>query len=174
MRKKTPIAFLILTALICLLASCHKKPSPQEVLENNIRQAAREYIGSEQIDTVIISKMDTLSSLGYAILMRDEVLPLMQAEFEYDYKEAMFEENEMAIMDIELSMTEIEYMIERFDELMEKGNLSQDDMQLLCVVIEIQQDGRSQSFDFFTTIDGKLHILDPFNNNLLLEEFAAK
>lgn len=174
MKKKSPISFLMIAALVCLLASCQKKQSPQEILENNIRQAAREYIAPEQVDTVIIREIDTLSSLGYAILMRDEVLPFMQAEFEYDYKEAMFEDNEIAIMDIELSMTEIEYMLERFDELMGEGSLIQDDVQLLCVVVEIQQNGRSQSFDFFTTIDGKLHILDPFNNNLLLEEFAAK
>ncbi|MDL2308581.1 hypothetical protein LJC68_07925 [Bacteroidales bacterium OttesenSCG-928-B11] len=175
-KKTASTGILTIAAIFCLLLTfnfCKKKLTPQETLENNIRQAAREFIPSNNIDSIYIQEIDTISSLGYAILMKG-VLTDMLANYEYEYKAAIFEDNEMALMEIELSMTEIEYMLEYFTLLIDNGDLSLNDALLICVLAEFESDGHRQSFDMFTSIDGHLHVLDPFNDNLLDEKFAAE
>lgn len=160
--------FLITISLV----SCQKKPSQQEILQENIRQAVREYMEMGTIDSVYIQDIDTVSSLGYAIMMK-QALENMQMNYEYEYKEAIFENNEIQILEIELSISEIEYMIEYFDLLMRNEQLKQDDLLLLWITSEIEFGGQRQHIDFLTNPDGTLHIPDPFGNNLLDEEFAA-
>ncbi|MDR2979697.1 MAG: hypothetical protein LBV02_04570 [Bacteroidales bacterium] len=171
------IAILVIS--LSFITSCKKKSSPEDVLMNNIREAGKLYLTKDAIDPTIVQNIDTVnhidtvSSLGYAILMK-EALTSMQANFEYEYKEAVFEDNNIAIREIELSMTEIEYMLEYFDMLLNNGDLHQDNVLLLWISAQFVSQGQSHNFDYLTNPDGTLHELDPFDNNLLDKEFAAE
>lgn len=173
------IAIIVIS--LSFITSCKKKRSPEDVLRSNICEAGKLYLAKDaidptivqNIDTFIINHIDTVSSLGYAILMK-EALTSMQVNFEYEYKEAVFEDSKVTMMEIELSMTEIDYMLEYFDMLLNNGNLHQDDVLLLWIDAQFVSQGQSHNFDYLTNPDGTLHELDPFDNNLLDKEFAAE
>jgi hypothetical protein len=164
MIKKLLLFALIITTVFSF-QSCKKK-TDQDILKTRMLEVSNEYLKSEQVDSVKIVKIDTITAMGYAKIML-EMLENMKIEYENQYNAAMKSGNQNAGVEIEYTLNEVYQASESFLKIMNNDNT--DDVKLLLFMVSLTyyKNNVPTSLIFFTTPDYKIHEIDPFGNNLL-------
>ena len=156
---------LPLFCAVILLASCGKKDKAEN-LNEKIAKAAELYFANDEIDSLRVQSIDTLSSLGYVNLML-EMLENMKFEIEYQYKDAIFTDNEALIYEIEFDMMDIDDALDRYKEYTGSESVRIDDFILYIASVSVYKGGEESPATLLFTPEFTLHILDPFDDNLL-------
>ena len=161
---------LPLFCIVILLSSCGKKDNAA-ILNKKITEAVELQFANEQIDSLKVHSIDTLSSLGYANLVI-EMLERMKYDIEYQYKEAIFTGDEALINDIEINMMDIDDALDTYRDCLKRESTKMDDLLLYIVSVSKYKDG-TESLTLLFTPDFKPYVLDPFEDNLLEKKEAV-
>lgn len=164
MRRFYPL--FVLVVLVLLAVSCREKRTESQILHEKVQNTAKLYLQDLPVDSITIQHMDTLTELGYAKIML-EMLENMKEEYNILYKQAVANQDERTMNEIEHFQEEIRNEIEFFFVKMNSEDI--DDRQLILYMVSAAyfENGNSTPFLFFTSPEGNLHELDPFDDNLL-------
>lgn len=163
--KKKWLFFALIISTVFSFQACKKK-TDQEILKARMLEMSTEYLKSEQVDSVKISKVDTITAMGYAKIML-EMLENMKIEYENQYNAAMKSGNQNAGVEIEYTLNEVYQASESFLEIMNNDNTDDTKLLLYMVSLTYYKNNTPTSMLLFTTPDYKIHEIDPFGNNLL-------
>ena len=163
---------LPLFCAVILLSSCGKKDKVEN-LNEKITKVAELYFANDGIDSLRVQSIDTLSSLGYVNLML-EMLENMKFEIEYQYKDAIFTDNEALINEIESDMMDIDYALDRYREYAGSESVRIDDLVLYIASVSVYKGGEESPTMLLFTPEFTMHILDPFDDNVLENREVAQ
>ena len=163
---------LPLFCVVILLSSCGKKDKVEN-LNEKITKVAELYFANDGIDSLRVQSIDTLSSLGYVNLML-EMLENMKFDIEYQYKDAIFTDNEALINEIELDMMDIDDALDRYREYAGSERVRVDDLILYIASVSVYKGGEESPKTLLFTPEFTSHILDPFDDNLLENREVAQ
>ncbi|MDR1757488.1 MAG: hypothetical protein LBR51_00805 [Bacteroidales bacterium] len=159
--------FMVVMGLFLLLGACNSTLKPVEV---RIKDAVDKYLMPLQVDSFRITKIDTLSSAGYARLMI-ETLENMRIEMEFQYKEAVFLGDDSTMNIIDSAMLEIDNVLDYFlfytQQQKDTDTPDTRDILLYMVSVNYYLYGNETPTCLFLTPDMQVHELDPFRHNLL-------
>lgn len=164
MRRFYPVFVLLLFVLLAV--SCREKRTESQILHEKIQNTAKLYLQDLPVDSVTIQHMDTLTELGYAKIML-EMLENMKEEYNILYKQAVANQDERTMNEIEHFQEEIRNEIEFFFVKMNSEEIDDRQLKLYMVSATYFENGNGTPILFFTTPEGNLHELDPFDDNLL-------
>ena len=169
------IGFIL--CLMVFLYECNKKAettdkekNQEATFQENIQKCAEEYVQTElgisDANSITVNRVDTLTKMSYAKLVL-EMLENMEYQYKRLYDEATLSNNDADIASYGSSLQRISKQTNYFRSI--DDNESADNTQLLLYWIygSYNRNGQKEDFMCFATPDFKLHILDPFEDNLI-------
>ena len=175
--KKLGCILLIMVHITILLCGCDKKAETtseekkqEDTFQENIQKCAEEYVQTElgiyDANSIIVNRVDTLTKMSYAKLVL-EMLENMEYQYKRLYDEATLSNNDADIASYGSSLQRISKQTNYFRSI--DDNESADNTQLLLYWISgsYYRNGQKEDFMCFATPDYKLHVLDPFADNLM-------
>lgn len=169
MKKKTAYCrILFFVGVAMLFSSCHKKTA-EEILKENLQKCATVYVSQElqvtEVDSVVISRVDTVTERGYAA-MTLEMLENLGAQYKMMYDEATLS-NDSRVDNLEIYLRQIDKQTDYFRNILDTDAADYEKLLLYMISASYYKDGKAEEFICFAYPDYELHVLDPFGDNLL-------
>ena len=159
----------LIIILAVLLVGCKQK-GEQDLFQQNIQRCTEAYVQTElnvnDADSVVITRVDTLTEMSYAKLML-EMLENLEFQYKQLYDEATLADDDAKIESLSRSLRQITSQTDYFRSI--EDSESADNQQLLLYWISAcyYKTGHQEDFMCFVTPDFELHILDLFADNLM-------
>ena len=155
--------------MLLLLCGCHQK-GERDVFQENIQRCAEAYVQSElnvsNADSVVVSRVDTLTQMSYAKLML-EMLENLEYQYKQLYDEATLADDDARIESISRSLRQITTQTDYFRSIEDSESADNQALLLYWISATYYQNGEKEDFMCFATPDFTLHVLDPFADNLM-------
>jgi len=166
--NKLNIIFIFLLGLICNLVvftGCKKSQKTDEI-SSKIKNEIIHYFHPQIVDSIQIKSIDTVSSLGYAVLAAD-ILQKIKWEVEQEYQQALLQNSDTLSGQWETDLSELDYYLHFFEEKKANENTPANNVLLFWVSGCYYYQGKSDYFEILLHPDYSVYELDVFNDNLL-------
>jgi len=165
--KKLLCIITVIGAIILLIVSCDQDPAKVQL--KKLKQLSITFAKDQlkkEIDSVQITKIDTLTQLGYAKVTL-EMLENMDEQYQLDYYKALAAQNEELSTELETYLGQVEELKQEFTTIVDDAVVDNRKTFLYMYQVNYWRDGGFFDVILFATPSYKLHELDPFQNNLL-------
>lgn len=160
---------IIICALAVVLGGCRPK-AEVDVFQQKIHQCAETYVKTElnvsDADSVVVTKIDTLTQMSYAKLML-EMLENLEFQYKQLYDEATLADENAKIESLDRSLRQISVQTDYFRTIEDSESADNQQLILYWISASYYKNGQQEDFMCFATPDFSLHILDPFADNLM-------
>lgn len=155
--------YAILFASVALLVACNseKKEDVRNQYYDVTEQYVKEELGIQNLDSVVILKIDTVDSYEYAQIMVN-LLHQMDEEALSAYQSVLLSGDTIAARDLDIQIDEIAAAGEQWDMEVEATEGAAKTTRFYLITANYYAASQVDQFYFFITPDGKIHVPDPF------------
>lgn len=157
--------------IIIFLCGCHRN-AEQKAFQQKIQHCAEAYVQTElnvdNADSVVVTRVDTLSQMSYAKLML-EMLENLEFQYKQLYDEATLADDDTRIESLNRSLRQISTQTDYFRNIEDSESADNQKLLLYWISASYYQNGEKTDFMCFATPEFNLHVLDPFADNLMTD-----
>ncbi len=169
--KDNIILLTLLAVAVLALSACQNRDAKK--MQRQMKSLAKTYLEEEQItgyDSLTIVCVDTLTELRYARLNSQLLQEMIQA-YQQQYEETALDGDRQKLEYLNLYINEALRTQQDFDDMIDAGDLQDEDPLLFMVSCSYYKNGQKTPFIFLSTPDKKTtYTLDPFGDNLLYKD----
>jgi hypothetical protein len=167
MMKKKLCTIAVIGAIALLVTSCHRDPTEKQI--EKLKELSLTYAKEQlklEVDSVQITKIDTLTQLGYAKITL-EMLENLDEQYQLNYHKALLAENDELSSEMESNFMQARELKQKFAAIVDNATVDNEKAFLYMYQAIYWRDGGVFEPILFATLNYKIHDLDPFENNLL-------